>query len=314
MSNRLYRFAENFIFHTHGWHWLLAFLLFPLSLAYCFVCIFRKLISFERDFGIPIISVGNLTVGGSGKTPVTIALAKLLDRPAVVLRGYGRKSIGLVVVSDGNKILTTVDSSGDEAMEYATSISTAVVIVSEDRALGIQKAKELGAQTVLLDDGFGKFNIKKYDILLELAQPPVNPFCLPAGPYKCPFFMRNFADLIFRENVHFRRSVEVVSATDKMLLVTAISNPSRLEPFLPDRVVDRLYFKDHDYFDEVVMGAAVKKSGANSLLVTGKDAVKLTNYSGKLSIMKLNIEFDLATVKTIESLDGIKLAPFESER
>jgi len=277
-------------------------------------CAFKKLFSKEKDFGLPVISIGNLTIGGNGKTPITMAIAKLTTKPAIVLRGYGRKSFGLVVVRNCNEILADVNISGDEAMEYALSLPDSIVIVSEDRSIGIKKAKELGAHIVLLDDGFSKFGIKKYDILLEPAVLPLNPFCLPAGPYRCPFFMKTFADLILKEDEHFKRAVEIENPTGKMLLVTSISKPSRLDPFLPDGVVDKLYFKDHDYFDKTIIDEAYRNSGATSLLVTNKDAVKLQNYSYNLSLIKLSIEFNSNVIKTIKSLDGIKLALFESER
>jgi len=299
----LYRFYEGLIFNTKLWQWAIVLVLLPFSIVYCLICVFKKLFSIQGDFGIRTVSVGNLTVGGSGKTPVTIALARLYEKPAVVLRGYGRKSSGLVVVSDGERVLVDVDVSGDEAMEYAISLANVIVVVSEDRVQGIQKAKELGAQTVLLDDGFGKFNIRKFDILLEPKSPPVNPFCLPAGPYRCPRFMSVFADLILREDRDFFRKVDISDKSERMLLVTSISNPSRLEPYLPDGVVDRLYFKDHEYFDCEAIVRHAKSINAQSLLVTNKDAVKLKNVDFPLSKMLLSIEF----TAVIESLDGVKL-------
>jgi tetraacyldisaccharide 4'-kinase len=298
----IYRFFEELIFHTKWWQWLVVFILLPFSLIYCLVCVARKLMARPKDFGIPIISVGNLTVGGSGKTPFAIALARRYEKPAIVLRGYGRKSSGLVVVSNGEKALVGVDISGDEAMEYATSLRGAIVIVSEDRALGIQKAKELSAKIVFLDDGFGKFGIAKFDILLEPKTRPINPFCLPAGPYRCPIFMAKLADLTLKEDRDFFRKVEVVDATDRMLLVTAISNPARLNSYLPKGVVDRLYFKDHEYFDFEFIVNRAKLAKADSILVTNKDAVKLRDINFPVSKMLLSIEFTAA----IESLDKIK--------
>jgi tetraacyldisaccharide 4'-kinase len=276
--------------------------LLPFSLIFCLVCVVRKLISTPVDFGIPIISIGNLTVGGSGKTPFTIALARRYEKPAIVLRGYGRKSSGLVVIADGINVLVDVRASGDEAMEYATSLCGAIVIVSEDRAQGIQKAKELGAKIVLLDDGFGKFGIAKFDILLEPKIAFSNPFCLPAGPYRCPIFMSVFADLVLREGRDFFRKVEIVGATDRMLLVTAISNPARLDAYLPEGVVDRLYFKDHEYFDFELIINHAKLAKVDSILVTNKDAVKLVGIEFPVSKMLLNIEI----TAVIESLDKIK--------
>ena len=117
------------------------------------------------DFGIPIVSIGNIIIGGSGKTPLTIELAKKYEDVAIVLRGYGRESRGLYIVSNRGKIEQGVRVSGDEAMLLANSLPKATVIVSEDRKKAILKAKELGCKIVFLDDGFSKYDINKFDIL-----------------------------------------------------------------------------------------------------------------------------------------------------
>ncbi len=121
----------------------------------------RFTIKKPQDFGIDIISVGNITVGGSGKTPLVTALASKYEHAAIILRGYGRASRGLFVVKNGENILCDVSVSGDEAMIYAHKVPHAVVIVSEDRREGIIKAKELGAKIVFLDDAYSKHDIKK---------------------------------------------------------------------------------------------------------------------------------------------------------
>jgi tetraacyldisaccharide 4'-kinase len=118
--------------------------------------------------------------------------------------------------------------------------------------------------------------------------------------------MRNYADLVLKESEQFTRLVSIEDQTDRMLLVTSISNPSRLEPYLPSNIVGKLFFKDHQYFDLNLINDEVIKCGAKSLLVTGKDAVKLDKFGGKLSIMRLDIEFNQESLQTIKSLDGIE--------
>ena len=118
----------------------------------------------EEEFEIDIVSVGNLNVGGSGKTPLTSALAVNYENVAIVLRGYGRESKGLFVIKDSIKILHDVSISGDEAMIYAHKVPNAIVIVSEDRKKGIKKAKEMGAKIVFLDDAYSKHDIIKLDL------------------------------------------------------------------------------------------------------------------------------------------------------
>ena len=135
-----------------------------------------------ENFGIKIISVGNLSVGGSGKTTLVTAVALKYENVAIVLRGYGRDSQGLHVVKDKQNILCDVNISGDEAMIYARKLPHAIVIVSEDRKKGILKAKEMGVEIVFLDDAYSKHDIEKLDLLIEVKSQ--NSSCLPAGPFR----------------------------------------------------------------------------------------------------------------------------------
>ena len=174
--------VEGYFYNPSPFQKLLSLALYPFSLLYCFIAWIRYLSIIPKDFGIPIVSVGNLTVGGSGKTPLVSALSTHFIKPAIVLRGYGRQSQGLVVVKDASGILCDVSQSGDEAMLYAQNIEHAVVIVSEKRDIAIEMAKSMGCEVVFLDDGYGKHSIKKLDLLIGVETP--NSFCLPSGPYR----------------------------------------------------------------------------------------------------------------------------------
>lgn len=105
-----------------------------------------------------VISVGNLTVGGSGKTPMVIYLIEPIKsagrKVGVLSRGYGRSSIGYILVSDGNQMLSTVEQSGDEI--YHTAIETKVpAAVCERRVQGAKRLiKDTGINTIVLDDAF----------------------------------------------------------------------------------------------------------------------------------------------------------------
>jgi tetraacyldisaccharide 4'-kinase len=243
-----------------------------------------------------VISIGNLTVGGSGKTPLTVALAQRCTRPAVVLRGYGRESHGLQIVSDGREILCDVRCSGDEAMLYALKLPGAVVIVSEDREAGIVSAKAQGCCCVFLDDGYGKHHIKKYDILI--AVDTVNGFCLPAGPYRERLWPGKQAAIV-EEGRDFRRRVVIKDGADTMALVTAIARPERLDPFLPT-VVSKHYFPDHHYFTREELVSILKESAAERLLVTYKDYVKIRHFDLPLALMDLSLEIDGALASGVD--------------
>jgi len=296
-------FFERLFFKPNFFDWVFILLLSPLSLLYALIMLLRRFLTPKRNYPIPIISIGNLTVGGSGKTPFVIAVASCYEQVAIVSRGYGRQSQGLVEVSRNGEILTDVFSAGDEPMLMATSLKKASVIVSENRALAIDLALKQGAKVLFLDDGFNRVNIKKFEILLfpEIIK---NYFTFPAGPFRECFLVKFFADLNLYENQEFKRVVTIAKATEKMVLVTAISNPERLEPFLPQGIVDRIYLEDHAYFDESELKKKMLSLGATSLLVTQKDEVKMKGFKLPLSVMQLELQIQNKIFEKIDSYIG----------
>ncbi len=251
----------------------------------------------SQDLGVAVVSIGNLSVGGSGKTPLVSALASKYESVAIVLRGYGRKSVGLYVVSDGENILCDVNTSGDEAMIYAHKVPQAIVIVSEDRKEGIKKAKELGAKLVFLDDAYSKHDIKKLDFIIEVKS--TNGSCLPSGPFR----ERKWAQkrvYVLREGKDFKRIVELKNKSDKMSLVTAIARPSRLDPFLPE-VVSKNYFEDHYFFKKEELEEILQRDGADSLLLTYKDFVKVESFKLPVSLLDLEVKVDENIFKIINN-------------
>jgi len=297
--------VEEYLFYPHTLsHKLLSYALLPISFLYCAITLFKRYRGKKKrlSFGIPIVSVGNLTLGGNGKTPFCITLAQQYDNVAVILRGYGRKSHGMLVVSDRGQMMCDAMASGDEAMLYAKALPEATVIVSEDRVDAIRLAKKKGAKLIFLDDGFSKSHIAKIDILMKPNPEPVNSFCLPSGPYREPRFLYQKADLIITEGVDFFRRVEVVAPTRKMLLVTAISKPSRLDAYLPDNVIGKVAFPDHYMYTEKELETLMYEHQATSILTTQKDAVKMATFDLPLSILKLDIDIFPETLTKINAL------------
>jgi tetraacyldisaccharide 4'-kinase len=138
--------------------------------------------------GAPVIVVGNLVVGGSGKTPLVIALVEHLRaqgwKPGVVSRGYGRRSRGQVVV-DAN---TKPEEGGDEPVLIARRTG-ATVVVDADRVAAAQRAIALGADIIVADDGLQHYRLHR-DIEIEVidgARGHGNALMLPAGPLREPF-------------------------------------------------------------------------------------------------------------------------------
>jgi len=235
---------------------------------------------------LPAISIGNIVVGGTGKTPLLISLAKRFERVAVVTKGYGRKSVGTFVVSEWGQISCDVDRSGDEAMMMAKALPQASVIVCDDRMEGAELAKNLGARALFFDDAFHA-PIKKLDLVID--KPTPNIFCLPSGPYRLPRAFLRSADMVLKEGVHFWRRTQILNPTNKMVLLAAIADPRRLDPYLP-KIVARYHFKDHHHFQEDELERIWRKHRPTSFLVTAKDAVKLERFSYPLSILDLRVE------------------------
>ncbi|GKH60428.1 tetraacyldisaccharide 4'-kinase [Campylobacter ureolyticus] len=301
MSKKIFHnWVNKYFYSPNFWQKFVSKLLLPLSYIYAFIVIIKKILSKEKDFDVKIISVGNLIVGGSGKTPLTLALYKHFSKKYktfIILRGYKRSSKGLVEVCIDNKILVDVKQSGDEAMEYA--LNNANVIVSENRINAIQKAKSLGANLIILDDGFSKFNIKKFNILLK---PPIRPyfnFTLPSGAYRYPLFFYKFGDFIV-ENSENKKHSFIENETKNMVLVTAIANPKRLKEHF-NKCVGKEFFPDHHAFNKFELEEIIKKYNATSLLVTMKDYVKIKDFGLPTSIIKLEISLSQTLIKAISN-------------
>ncbi|MDX2323301.1 tetraacyldisaccharide 4'-kinase [Campylobacter hepaticus] len=279
---------DNYFFKPNFWQKILAFILLPLSIVYTFCAILNTFFYKKVDFKKPIISIGNLSFGGNGKTPLCKAIAREFDGVFVVLRGYKRKSKGLIIVKKQNEILCHVSQSGDEAMEYAFERSIQGVIVSEDRVKGIQKAFDLGAKIVLLDDAFSKFYIKKLDILLESKIKPYFNFTLPSGAYRLPKFYQKKAHFIALEGRDFI-PYSFVKENPKAILVSAIAKPFRLhEHFVKARAC--YFFKDHYEFKKEELKNLLKKHNCDTLMLTFKDFTKVKDFGFKCQIIELNME------------------------
>lgn len=180
---------------------LLRLLLLPFSILYAIGVIVRNLaydlgIFRSQQFDLPVISVGNLAVGGSGKSPMTEYLIRLLKdeyKIATLSRGYGRKTKGFLEVSTQS----SSSESGDEPLQFKRKFKDITVAVCEDRVLGIKKLKE-DHELILLDDAFQHRAVMPgLSILLFEYHSLLTPqFLLPAGNLREPVWESARADLI----------------------------------------------------------------------------------------------------------------------
>ena len=157
----------------------------------------------SRALPCPVVSIGNLTVGGTGKTPAVevavAALAALGRRPAVVSRGYGRKSGGVHVVADAAAIRLDAEDAGDEPFLLARRLPGVPVVVGANRyAAACLAIERFGVTAIVLDDGFQHRTLgKDLEIVMARAQNPWgNGRLLPGGPLREPLRALGRADLV----------------------------------------------------------------------------------------------------------------------
>ena len=157
----------------------------------------------RRTLAVPVISVGNLVVGGSGKTPVTAALAQLLlksgERPAILSRGYRRRTRpdDVVVVSDGTSVLASVRESGDEPQMLARSLHGVPVVVCARRyRAGELAVSRFGSTVLVLDDGFQHLELARDVDLLIVSPDDLHEEVLPAGSLREPLDAGRMADAV----------------------------------------------------------------------------------------------------------------------
>jgi tetraacyldisaccharide 4'-kinase len=271
--------------------------LLPFSFLYWIAIVLRNWffdigILKTTKIGLPVISVGNISAGGVGKTPfVEWIIESLAPRYqlAVVSRGYGRKSTGTFVVSNGKQILASAEESGDEPLQMARKYSKTIVVVDEQRVRGAQKAMMLGAQVVLLDDGFQhRYLHRDGNIVILTAQEIIHgDFLLPAGNRREPMNTLQRADIVvisrcrtleefylasqkmswlqrpvvgmqtklkFLRSVQTNNEIPVDTLKNKSaFLFSGIGNPESFEQILatPDlKIVGHLRFPDHHWYSD----------------------------------------------------------------
>lgn len=163
----------------------------------------------QRRLAAPVISIGNITAGGTGKTPFVMLLAREIRnrgiRSAVVLRGYGGKKEGeTVVVSDRETVRMSYPEVGDEALLLARELPGVPIVMSANRVRGCEVAiRDFGAQVTLLDDGFQHLRVGRdlNILLLDRENPFGYGYLLPRGLLREPLGAMRRADLLVMTGV-----------------------------------------------------------------------------------------------------------------
>ena len=232
-------------------------LLLPFTPLYGFIVFLRnKMYDYgvlkSTKFDFPVICVGNLVVGGAGKTPVTEYLVRLLAnyKVAILSRGYGRQTQGFILADE----FATAQTIGDEPLQYYSKFKQVTVAVCEDRVKGIEMLRQTH-EVILLDDAFQhrKLNAGFNILLFEFEKLKTPQFLLPAGNLREPFlgYQRANAIMVTKSPEQLQANEKATIAqkfdlkTDQDLFFSSI-NYGVLTPLFSGQLpVD---FKDEDVF------------------------------------------------------------------
>lgn len=214
--------------------------LFILSLLYGIIVIIRRWII--RGIRIPecrVVSIGNISTGGSGKTPLVIELSKKLlklrKRVAVLTRGYGRKNKAAIIIQNGH---SNIDSSGDEP-DIIHRNSGVPVVVGKDRISSIELAiHNFGTEIAILDDGFQYLKLSKdlNIIVIDTLDPFSNSFMLPRGFLREPLFVLKNADAFILSRANLSDNLDYIQ--------------KRIIKYKSDAVIFRSYLKPEKIVNE----------------------------------------------------------------
>lgn len=310
-------------------------LFFPIAIIYWCITFLRNVLYdsgffTSHSFSIPIIAVGNLSVGGTGKTPHIEYLISLLatKKIAVLSRGYKRKSKGFIIADDK----ATVTTIGDEPFQFYTKFSKeATIAVCADRKEGIinlQKYKQ--PEVILLDDAFQhrKVTAGKYILLTEYANLFTSDFILPFGNLREPSLGKKRADIVlvtkcppqlstiekekikqqlqvnvpvfFSSIVYATKlyaennSIKVTDCIENKLIVAGIARPKPFIKFVKNNNDDVLLFPDHHNFSGNDIKKILTKANGKKIVTTEKDYMRLKGKipSEQLYYLPISVQID----------------------
>jgi tetraacyldisaccharide 4'-kinase len=254
-----------------------------------------------KQLDAPVVSVGNLSVGGSGKTPFVIMLGELLKARGiefdVLSRGYGRRSQGVALVDPEG----SPKEFGDEPLLIARRLGVPVIVAAQRYEAGIL-AESFSPKLHLLDDGFQHRSLARdFDIVL-LTPEDVNHHLLPTGRLREPLSSLKRADAIVMTGDvslasipaegkyiwRVRREIMTENVPVRPLVFCGIARPGAFISQLKAKGIEpaaTVFLRDHHAYDEKDVErllAAAKENKAQSFVTTEKDAINLGALSGAL--------------------------------
>ncbi|HEU4415495.1 MAG TPA: tetraacyldisaccharide 4'-kinase [Candidatus Angelobacter sp.] len=281
----------------------------------------------------PVVSIGNISVGGSGKTPFVIALGELLKQRGiqfdVLSRGYGRTSTQIAAVDLNGK----PEDFGDEPLLIAHKLQVPVIVGADRYQAGLFAEKTLSSQLHLLDDGFQHRQLRRdFDIVL-LPQGDLADALLPVGRLREPPSSLRRADAIVTFSTlelgdaagtvwPARRSITLPAITGKAVAFCGIGRSRQffdsVRALKPD-IADELAFGDHHRYRQSDVDRLLRlkrTAGAASFITTAKDLINLGGLSEQLQpLQTAELKIDLAApgqalahlLNTLEQRCGCRL-------
>ncbi len=308
-------------------------ILFPLAFLYWLITFIRNFlydlkIFKSHSFDIPIIAVGNLSVGGTGKTPQIEYLIRLLSekyKVAVLSRGYKRSTKGFILADKS----ATASGIGDEPFQFYSKFPNIQVAVDANRKNGIEKLVQLPDKpdVILLDDAYQHRKVKAgfYILLTAFDDLFCDDYILPFGNLrepssgkkradmiivtKCPEDLSELAQQNIREKLNVKQPVFFTTIqyddyvygnnsqllvseirSESKVLVAGIAKPKLFFDFLKNETDETLVFPDHHHFSKQDCEQILAKATERKIVTTEKDFVRLNGLLPKAQLFYLPIK------------------------
>lgn len=282
-----------------------------MSFLYSAVTRWRRRHAHPRRLSSPVVSIGNIAIGGRAKTPMAELVARVLleagERPAILSRGYAREhpSDAPVVVRDSDGVRASLAESGDEPLMLAEALDGAIVVVGADRARAGAAAEQLGATVHILDDGFQHVRLARDLDIVMLDPRDLGGGILPAGRLREPIDALGHADAIVVIGGTGEARAQTVRAVEGMPGVSVFNGVRQVAPPPADaaaaaafavagiadprqfvegvrgagwQVSGELAFKDHHRYtaaDAARIAGDAAAAGASVVVTSAKDGVRL---------------------------------------